>query len=373
MVRLKGVDMPLGHTWAGRAFGTNIGNLFLKFSGQDGSLTGKLHFNDAVEGIGVFDVVGQFDGGQLTLSGEPILDGQPQEDGQHQEVVYGKLSAQGILNERGEITGEWQTTIGTAGTFHLFPHDSQSTAENRDNGADQLHTARYDFGPIEIDRDQVIAIANDIQREFQRVVVTIVVGTEQSRFLDDFKLMSFPVSKATYIKLFASKPDRGGINQVITVEFGQQANWVMTQGTSEAWVLGKLETLKRVLVKFERGYATNIKRLGIGINQFLLFGAIVFLPNLPDVKSRAILLGGAVVLTMIVNWAHTRFLPHSSILLEAKQRGWLLRLWPSVASWIIALTAGAAGTVLAAYLQGWLKIPSPPTAAPVVSEAVQKK
>jgi hypothetical protein len=360
------MGMPLGHTWAGRAYGTNTGNLFLKFTGNDDSLTGKLHFNDTAEGVGVFDVVGKFDGNQLTLNGEPVLDDQT-------EVVDGKLSAQGILNERGEITGGWETAIGTAGTFHLFPHDNQSTSENRDIGADQLHTARYDFGPIEIDRDQIVAIADDIQREFQHVVVTIIVGTEQSRLLDDFKSMNFPSNKATYLKLFASKPDRGGINQVITVEFGQEANWVMTQGTSEAWVLGKLETLKRALLKFERGYATNVKRLGIGINQLLLFGAIVFLPSLPDVKSRAVLLGGAVILAMIVNWAHTRFLPHSSIHLETKQRSLLLRLWPSVASWIIALTAGAAGTILAAYLQGWLKMPSAPAASPVALEASQKK
>lgn len=359
--------MSLGSVWAGRVYGTNTGNVFLKLSGEESALSGRLYFNDTVTGATVFNAQGNFQSGTLTLVGDPITEGLPE------GVVVGQLFTKGTLNERGEIDGEWETSLGTAGTFHLFPHDHQSADVPQEAAADQLHIARFDFGPIEIDRGQIIAVAEDLQREFDRVVVTVIVGTEQSRFLEDFKLMKFSSVRATYVKLFATKPDRGGINQVVTVEFGQQANWVMTQGTGEAWVLGKLETLKRNLVNFERIYATNVKRLGIGINQLLLFGAVVVLPNLSTIKDRAILLGGVVGLTVVVNWAHNRYLPHTTIYLEQRKENWLLRLWPSIASWLIALTAGAAGTILAVYLQGWLNIPNPPVAKAALQQNANTK
>jgi hypothetical protein len=348
--------MTIGKLWAGRAFGTNTGNLFLKLAGEDSGLSGDLHFNDNQEGVGVFKIQGKFEDGMLRLEGEPLLN-----EADH-EIEDGRLHAEGELNERGDIFGEWRTTVGTAGTFHLFPHDVSAPAAIDGVSAEQLHSARHDFGPIEVSRQQIIDLGNEIQKEFGRVVVTITVGTEQSRFLDDFKRMQLPTGKATFLKLFASKPDRGGINQTVTIEFGQEVNWAMTQGTSEAWVLGHLEGLKRRLARFERGYATNVKRLGIGINQLLLFGAVVYLPSLPSTLSRAILLGGAIGLAAVVQWAHNRFLPHTTIYIEATERSQFSKIWPSIASWLIALTAGAAGSLLAAYLQGVLAIPSAPIA-----------
>lgn len=356
--------MALTKKWAGKVYGTNIGNVFVTFEGEDTALTGILRINEIGVGIAVYSVQGTFEAPTLTLTGQPQVEIEGAE--------FGNLSVTGTLNAKGELRGTWQTTIGTAGTFVLFPHETEDQTTDVQR-AEQFHTARYNFGAIEIDRDQIIELAESIRADFPSVIVTVVAGTEQSRYLDDFKQLQFNVDKAEIIKVFAQKPDGSGSNQVVSVEFGPQINWAMTQGASEAWVLGKLETLKRDLKRHERAYATNIKRWGIGINQFMLLGALVFLPGLSSLRDRAILMTTVLLLIVTVNWLHTKYLPLAAIYLRRKPVGLVARLWPSVASWGIALTAGAAATLLAAYLQGWLNMTNQPPASPPPLEAPAAK
>ena len=344
--------MALGRLWAGRAYGTNAGNVFVKLAGDDTALNGTLHLNEPGVGLVVYSVHGAFDGHQLTLTGEP----QTQIEG----FSFGQLTATAKLSTRGELTGEWSTNIGSAGTFILFPHDQAQALEAAPGKLpDQLHTARHHFGAVEVDREQITAIADEIQRDFKnaQVVVTVVAGTEQSRFLSDFKTIDFSADRATVIKLFVQEPEGGGVNRVAQVEFGPQINTVMTQGSDEAWVLGMLEKLKRSIRPFERTYTTNFKRLGFGINQLLLVGAIVFLPSLGNLRDRAILMAGVLVLVFGVNWLHNHYLPFAAIYLGQKPKGMLARLAPSAISWLIAATASLAAALLAAYLQGWLAVP----------------
>jgi hypothetical protein len=338
--------MPLGHYWAGGVAGTNTGKAFVKFEGEDAALTGSLHFNDTDLGVVVYSVTGSFDGKQLTFTG------QPQAEGEH-----APLTATATLNPKGNLEGQWQTDQGTAGVFVLFPQQQGQAAEpTTDAPPEQLHTGRHQFGAIQVDRDEITKLAEDIQREFKnaKLVVTVVAGTEQSRFLSDFKALSFNEDKATILKLFASEPEGTGVNRVISVEFGPQINSAMTQGADEAWVLGMLERLKRSLRPFERSYATNIKRIGFGFTQILMLAAIVYLPSLVDLRDRTIFMIGVLAIIFGVNWLHSRYLPMAAIYLRKRPQGMLSRLAPSVLSWLIALTAGAAATLLAGYLQGWL-------------------
>lgn len=347
--------MALGRLWAGRAYGTNTGNLFLKLEGEDTALVGTLRINEPGVGLAAYSIAGSFDGARLTLAGEP----QTQIEGR----VFGRLQATATLNPRGELEGEWETAIGSAGTFILFPHDRSQAPGLGEETADQLHTARHHFGAIEIDREQIIALAENIQREFRKgqVIVTVVAGSEQSRFLEDFKKLSFNVDRAEIIKIFVQEAEGGrGINNVLSVEFGPHANLVMTQGANEAWVLGRLEKLKHDLRRFERTYTTNFKRLGFGINQLLFVGAIIYLPSLASLSDRVILMVGIIALMFAVDWLHRKYLPFAAIYLSKKPEGLLARITPSIVSWLIAATAGIAATLLAGYLQGWLALPSIP-------------
>jgi len=245
--------MALTKRWAGRTWGTNIGNLFVVLEGEDAALTGVLRINEQGVGIAVYNVAGTFEAPTLKLTGTPAAE--------LEGAVLGQFEATGTMNAKGEIHGDWETTIGTAGTFVLYPHAGGEQPDEVQR-AEQFHTTRHNFGAIEIDREQVIEVAENIRREFPAVIVTVVAGTEQSRYLDDFKDLQFAADKAELIKVFAQKPDGAGANQVVSIEFGPQMNTAMTQGANEAWVLGQLETLKRDLKRYERTYVTNFKRWG---------------------------------------------------------------------------------------------------------------
>lgn len=352
--------MALTKRWAGKVWGTNIGNVFVSLDGDDDGLTGVLRMNDVDVGVYTYKVEGTFNAPTLQLKGQP----QTEIEG----VDFGELSIAGAMNAKGELHGEWETAIGSGGTFALFPHSAPEDAlvAGEAPTAEQFHVARHNFGAIEIDREQIIDAAENIRHDFPNVVVTVVAGTEQSRYLDDFKKLQFSVETAEIIKIFAQKPDERGFNQVVSIEFGPQVNTAMTQGTSEAWVLGRLETLKRDLKRYERTYVTNFKRWGIGINQLLLLGALVFLPSLDGLGDRAILMAAVLALIVGVNWSHSRYLPFAAIYLREKRKSLIGRVWPSLASWGIGIVATVAATLLAAYLQGWLEIPPPSTTPPTV-------
>lgn len=350
--------MALTHKWAGRVWGTNVGNVYLTLEGSDEALVGTLRLNEPEIGVAVYAVQGSFVAPTLTLIGTPAAISESAE--------FGDLTATGNMNAKGEFYGDWQSNVGTAGTFVLYPHAGQEHTANIQ--AEQLHTARHQFGAVEIDRDQIIEVAEDLRKEFPSVVVTVEVGTEQARYLDDFKRTQFGTNKAKTIKIYASKPDVSGLNFVASVEFGPEINLAMTQGSNESWVLGRLETLKRDIKSFERAYITNFKRWGIGINQMMLLGAVIFLPSLSGLRERVILMGGVLALIIAVNWLHTRYVPFAAIYLGPKKPGVLRRLWPSLASWFIGIVAAVIAALLAAYLQGWLKIPTPQAPSPVAQQ-----
>jgi hypothetical protein len=149
--------MPLSRLWAGRVFGTNIGNLFVKLQGPDNALTGTLRFAQDGVGIVVYNIQGNFDGARLALTGTVGM--------QPPGYVFGDLAASASLKASGNLAGEWQTTVGPAGTFVLYPHDNPETA-NAGLTPDQLHTARHFFRAIDITRDQILNLGDEVQRRF---------------------------------------------------------------------------------------------------------------------------------------------------------------------------------------------------------------
>ena len=345
--------MAIEKKWAGKLYGTNTGNIFVTLEGEDADLSGKIHLNDPIYGLVVYAITGSFEGDRLDISGSV-------EQGQ-EGLEFGQLTASAVLNSRGGLEGEWTTSIGSAGTFLLFPHDtSGGDADAVPNKQEQMHTARHDFGAMAVDRQQLSDIAVELQKEFPQaeVVVTVLAGTEKSCLLSDFPHVAFTADRATLFKLYARQRHSSGIDRVAIVEFGPQVNYVMTQGSDEAWVLGMLEKLKLSVKTLERRYATSFQKYGFGINQLLFIGALVYLPSLPNLQSRAALMVGVVLITWAVTWLHGRYLPFAALYLSTKPKGIIAKVLPSAASWLIALTSAVAAALLAHYLQGF--IPSPP-------------
>lgn len=341
--------MAIGRKWAGRVYGTNTGNLFLKLNGADTELIGSLHINETDTGIAVYSVSGSFDGERLELTGEPATE--------LESSASGLIKVDAHFDMKADLKGEWSSDTGGAGTFVLHPHDQEDKQEKAlVKLPDQLHTARQSLGAIVIDREQVIALADDIQRDFRnsQVVVTVVAGTELSRFLTDFRNDNISVERPSILKLYAQEAEINGINKVVQIELGPHSNSIMTQGSDEAWVLGKLETLKRGVRPFERTYIANTKKLGLGVNQLLIGGSIAFLPSLETFRDRAILLFSVLLIGYVVDRLHARYLPLAAIYLGERPKGFIAGIAPSVISWVMGITASVITILLGAYLKGLL-------------------
>lgn len=163
--------MALSPDWAGHMYGTNTGNVFLRLQeGAVGELNGILRVNDDRLGITVYTISGTFDGSHLRFTGSPSeVPG---------DVTAGEITAGGILNAKGEVEGDWASTIGSAGKFVLFPH---RRLKSEPGPPDQLHIARHDLRPIAVSKSELEEIADLVQKDFDNPVVVTVTGeTEQS-------------------------------------------------------------------------------------------------------------------------------------------------------------------------------------------------
>lgn len=343
--------MGLTKRWAGKVFGTNTGNVFLKLDGEDAALNGILRINEP-GAVVTYNVQGAFEAPRLTLTGQPNLE--------IEGVVLGDLTASGEMTARGEIRGDWESTIGTGGTFHLFPHEHD---EPRDVGPREHHTARHDFGAIEIERDEIAQLAESLRSEFTNLIVTVQTETVIAQYLDDFKTWEPTSEKADLVRIFAE--DRSE-NRAVTIEFGQHVNWAMVQGADEAWVRGRLGIVRETVSQYERTYVTNFKQWGIGINQVMLLAAIVFLPSLEGLLDRSILMSVILALILGVNWFHSRYVPFSAIYLREWKRGLLGKTWHGAASWAIGIIAAVIATLAATYLEGALELSGPATEVPAL-------
>lgn len=336
--------MALSPDWAGRMYGTNTGNVFLRIQeGADGTVTGELRVNDDRLGITLYSVSGTFDGSGLKFTGSPTET--------PDDVTIGDIAAKGVLNSKGQVEGDWASTIGTAGRFVLYPHHRPKSEEN---SPDQLHIARQDLGPVAISKPELEEIADLIQKDFDNPVVVTVTGeTEQSSYLKKFKEQSFSDRYASVVKIRAQSQEPDGIARVVQVEFGPQFNFVLAQSSDEAWARGKRDMLRHRLKRFEMSYASLWKRFGIGINQVFFLALLIFLPGLSSNRDRAILVIGFLVISQAVTLLDKR-IRHASISLSEGKPSFLERYGSTVLSWSAGVIGSIFAGVLLAYLQGWL-------------------
>jgi len=101
--------------WAGRIYGTNTGNVFLEFTQTGNDFNGVARLHDDKYGIAVYNISGSILDGTIKINGSP----QQAAEG----VVLGEATIIGELKQDGSIAGRWETTIGSAGTIRLYPHN----------------------------------------------------------------------------------------------------------------------------------------------------------------------------------------------------------------------------------------------------------
>ena len=187
----------ISRNWNGKVFGTNTGNVSLALRGEDDALTGTIRLSDDRFGVVVYDAAATFNGGTLTLTGKPA--GEIPE-----EVQVGELTVSGALTAEGRIDGEWSTTIGTGGTFQLWPHSLDTRAVANATSPEQSNISVRTVGAVRLYADDVRRLIDQILKEFTetRAVVTFNdKGNEKNLYSHDFSLILNDLPEMRYLKI----------------------------------------------------------------------------------------------------------------------------------------------------------------------------
>jgi hypothetical protein len=343
----------LGKLWAGRLFGTNVGNLFVELNPTEGAFTGIVRFLDDRFGAVVYHINGTFDGINVRFSGNCIQS----PDG----IVNGEISAEGVLTPEGQIRGKWSSTLGTGGTFILHPHDAaQEAIPNQGLLPERMHTASRTLGAIRLYKADIEELIGFLSRDFLqgRVVVTYRErGSEISRYASDFLNEAARLGELRYLKLLIQEPEAYGINRFVFVELSDiGTNEIRVQGVQESWVIGKAETISSLLRAHQKAFATTFRTRGLNFNGLLALGALVALPELSMSKRAVFVIVIGFIILVIVN-AHKRLIPNVVIYLSPKEPSTLERAWPQILSWIIAATSALVASIAYGLLKG--ELPNP--------------
>jgi len=339
----------LGKLWAGKAYGTNTGNLAISFEKDEEELEGTVRFADDQYGIVVFKVSGTY-GDEIVLTGDAVTE--------TEDVKFGKLSIKAALTPEGSIRGEWSTDNGTGGPFTVHPHGAGVVSVVKTNlEFEQIYTQAYTLGALRLARNDVLSLLDTVSKDFNPEAKLIVTyrngGAEIARYSKDFVAQMDALKKLTYLKLFIQEPDEFGINKVVMVELiDHGVNRVVVQGVREIWVEGKAQTLRSELTRNEKSIATNFKRFGFNLSQLALFVMIVAIVDVPSFWKRVGI--GVLVLALIklVDWLHVTFIPNATIRLTDAKDNWVTRWGSSMLSWFSTLTI----TILGGVVVYWLTV-----------------
>lgn len=334
----------LGKLWTGNVFGTNTGNLFVELVQTPSGVSGTLRFIDNIAGLVIYKVNGEFADGKLQLQGSSKQTDQGEES--H------TINATAVLTSQGLFRGRWESSLGNAGTFVLYPHDLPPAIQVKqsDNPVpEQLHTSRQTAGAIRLYAEDFHELAQVIKRDFdvgQLVVTYQKDKIENTRFLEQFATEMTSLGEVQYLKLFIQELEAHGLNRVVVVELNSQGrNDVIVQGVDASWVIGKTQIVMNQLHRYEKSLVTNTKKYGLGINQLIVITMLVLFPEIATLEQRSIFAFILVAIIFAFVWAHWRFLPNFILYTAARQQNIFSRVWPSLFSWMGAVSAALVAAV----------------------------
>jgi hypothetical protein len=330
--------VTLGKLWAGRAYGTNTGNLFAEFEDRTDGLGGTLRFNDDRLGVVVFEVQGSYDGNSLRFTGTPTMVPANQ--------VAGTIQAEGTVAANGSIRGRRSSALGSGGIFELFPHDLPNAVPEGTRPPEQVQTATAKVGALSLGLEDLRGLVDVIGREFTtgRAVISYTQeGREILRWAADFLAAEPDRAVVRDLRVMIQEPDNQGGARSATVQLsGQGENTITVQATNETWVLGKLEAVTRYLRSRENRASTYFRRFAGHFGSVLFFGFIAATPSIAELHLRLVFAATMLVLLTALNWIHRHLVPNASITFGS------LKTSPGLGGLILSVLVNAAGSMIAA-------------------------
>lgn len=341
----------IGRNWNGHVYGTNTGNVAVTLDGEDDALTGVIRLSDNQHGVIVYEVAGKFEGGSITLTGKP--QGEVPEG-----VIVGELTVTGALTPEGRIDGEWSTTIGTGGTFQLWPHNYQVRPSNPGALPEQLNTSTRSLGAIRLYADDVRSLIGQLTKDFsqKRAIITYHDrGSEKTTFSEDFESILDDLPELRYLKIFVGEPEIYGLQRNATVELAAWGdNTIRVQSVQEAWAIGKAESLAQHVRGFQRTLATQFRKFGLTVNVVITVAALAALPGLPTFWQRLLFGASAFGIQSLITYFHRQYVPNFTLYPTKRKPSLIGRLGPGVVSWGITIIGGVVAAIIYGLLKGEL-------------------
>jgi hypothetical protein len=306
-----------------------------------------LRVSDDNFGISIFDAELEMDGDVVRLRGTPLPTGN-----EHPELQIGVFEARAKFSDNGKLSGEWETQIGTAGIFNLYPH-SGTEEEQENSGPSQVYVSTRDIGALRLYRPDINEMLETLSRKFPQskaVVSYMDRGAERSIYADEFENAVRNVEKLTALRITVQAPAGGGFRKILTIDLGQVYNRVTTNGPDESWVLGESEATISSLRMREQKLSTAIGRYRININQLVFLGALVVMPDLP-LQERAIFFASVIGLIFFADKVTARLISNFAIDLKRDRPNFWESIGPTALSWLVSVTSGVAASVVYGLLQ----------------------
>lgn len=330
--------MPiLAKRWAGRLYGTNTGNLFMELTQDGANVKGVARFMDHLYGLALYEFAGEFDE-SLKLDCKPLNPKEGQE--------LGDIKVEAILTPTGYLRGEWHSTIGTAGTFDAFPHEISSVPQDiskPDNVPEQIYNKNIRIGSVRLFSDNIKKILAFIKQDFTQgrsVVTCIVRGSQVTKYSEDFIREIETLGEINYLKVTIQEPEAHGINKVVVLELVENGvSEVRVSGISEAWVLGKAESIAEEIKPNQNVLVTTYRKYGLNINAIIFLAMLVAIPEISSWFKRAIFVVTVVILLSFLLLLHRKFIPNTVIYLTKQEPSFFKKAWPTILSWVIAVSS----------------------------------
>lgn len=341
----------ISRNWNGKVFGTNTGNVSVALKGEDDALKGVVRLSDDRFGVVVYNATAQFDAGTLNLRGKP--------DGELREgMALGDLTVTGALTAEGRIDGEWSTTIGTGGTFQLWPHTLEKRAGATVSSPEQVNVSVRTVGAVRLYADDVRSLIDQILKEFteKRAVVSFTEkGNEKNLYSHDFVNVLDELPELRYLKISVQEHEKFGINKLAMIEFAAWGeNVIRVQSVHEAWAIGKAEALTRHVESYQRKLATHFRKHGLNVNIIVTIIALAALPGLVGFGRRLIFAASVFGLQGFLGYLHRQYVSNF-VLYPAKRKPTLFgRIGPGVLSWSITILGAVTGAIIYGLLKGEL-------------------
>ncbi len=230
----------------------------MELSQTENQVQGIAHLCDDKFGIALYDISGSITDGTMIINGTPK---QASEGG-----ILGETTIIAELKQDGSLASRWETTIGSAGTVRLYPHNYEEkfskTAE-----PEQIYNKIVPIGSVRLFKKDVNALFNIIEKDFSegRLIVTYMQrSNEVTRFATDFVSNLDDIEELRSLKIFIQEPEAPGINKMVTVDFFERdSSSVRVSGINESWVVGKAESINKEIANYQNKVVTNYRRCGL--------------------------------------------------------------------------------------------------------------